>query len=302
MIKISGIAGALLLSHTARAVVVLSGDANSTAPSGQAYFGNIGTVGGASGVYLGNRWVLTAAHVAGTLPAQAVFGGTAYATEAGSFHRIENPAGSGLSTFTDVVVFRLAADPGLPWLEIGTSTPTVGADVMMIGRGRQQAAAATYWQVTPVAGSNNDIWTEVPEGSPDIDASGFKTDAVQIVRWGENQVAATGLEVNYGAGDVLGFTTNFDEGAAVHEAQAVLGDSGGAVLISGGAGWRIAGMMAAVATYDNQPANTAVLGNQTLAVDLTAYRDSINSITGVPEPGPLACLLAAAGCVVRRKR
>mgnify|MGYP000046403058 CR=1 FL=1 len=74
----------LVLGPTADAVVVASGGVNNTAPAGQPYFANVGP----GGIYLGDGWVLTAAHVAGSLPATASFGGLSYATEPGSFgHR-----------------------------------------------------------------------------------------------------------------------------------------------------------------------------------------------------------------------
>ena len=44
-----------LMAVPAHAVVVISGELNNTAPLGQPYFGNVGVVGAASGVYLGNR-------------------------------------------------------------------------------------------------------------------------------------------------------------------------------------------------------------------------------------------------------
>jgi Trypsin len=297
-----------LLSITSvHGVVVISGASNTTAPGGQPYFNNIGRVGdevgGASGIYLGDRWVLTAAHVAGSLPANASFGGTSYATQPGTYHHLANPLGYGMSTFTDIVLFRLASDPGLPSLDIHNSTPTIGDDIMMIGRGRSQEATPTYWDVTVVAGPGNDIWTELTFPNPSIDAAGFKTTATQAVRWGENDVGTTGLTINYGAGDVRMFTTTFDSGAKTHEAQAVVGDSGGAVLFHNGVNWVLSGMMGAVGTYENQPggANTAVIGNQTAIADLSFYRTAILGV--IPEPSSAGIvLMGCIGLASRRRR
>lgn len=288
------------------AVVVISGASNTTAPPGQPYFGNVGIVGGGSAVYLGNRWVLTAAHVAGSLPASAVFGGTTYTTQPGTFNRLHDPAtiGGPSPVFTDIVVFRLASDPALPWVEIATATPTVAAGVTMIGAGRQQEASPTYWQVTVLPGAGNDIWTELLPPYTGANAAGFETTATRTARWGENQVSGTGITINYGAGPVTMFTTSFDTGAAVHEAQAVTGDSGGAVFVPHGGGWRLAGMMAAVATYENQPggADTAVTGNLTAAADLSIYRNEIISITAIPEPAGIFMPAAALGVMWIRRR
>ncbi|MBN8457890.1 MAG: hypothetical protein J0M04_08630 [Verrucomicrobia bacterium] len=290
----------LLLVSSAGAAVILSGAANNTAPSGQPYFSNIGTLNGASAIYLGGGWVATAAHVAGSLPASVNFGGTSYATSTGTYHRIGNPSGSGLSALTDLAAFQLSASPPLPTIPIAAATPGVGTDLMMIGAGRLQAATPTYWQVTVVAGPNNDVWTEVTPPGQSYNAAGFKTTATNIVRWGENETDATAITVNYGLGDVYGYTTSFDVGATTHEAQAVVGDSGGGVFHQVAGAWQLSGMMVTVATYENQPAYTAVIGNETYMLDLTYYRNEILAV--IPEPS--APVLAAGGlCLfLRRKR
>ncbi len=290
-------ATALALCQTAEAVVVLSGATNDTAPSGQPYFQNVGTVGGGSAIYLGNGWVATAAHVAGSLPAGATFAGTTYTTQAGTFHRLNNPIGSGLSTLTDIVLFRLGVHPGLPSITIASTTPTVAAPVMMIGAGRLQASAPTYWQVTEFPGNGNDIWNE--QNSPFTDY-GFKTTATRGLRWGENSISAVNQTINYGVGHVRMFFTDFDAGALTHEAQAVSGDSGGAVLSHDGASWVLSGIMLAVGTFDMQPANTAVVGNITASADLTFYRDQILRI--IPEPSATAlCLICIPALLTRRR-
>jgi hypothetical protein len=69
--------------QTADAVVTVSGGQNSTAPPGQPYFNNVGVLGGASAIYLGNGWVMSANHVPGSLPGSVSFGGISYTTQAG---------------------------------------------------------------------------------------------------------------------------------------------------------------------------------------------------------------------------
>jgi hypothetical protein len=295
--------GVLAMIQASHGVVVISGDTNNTAPGGQPYFDNVGSIGGASGIYLGNRWVVTAAHVAGSLPASATFGGTTYATEAGTFHRINNPTGSGLSTLTDIVLFRLGTDPGLPSLSIASGTPTVGDAVTMIGDGRVQEASPTYWQVTSVTGPNNDVWAELAYPDPNINAAGFKTTATREVRWGKNNIDSVNETISYGAGDVRAFITTFNNGALPQEAQAVSGDSGGAVLFQVGSDWVLTGMMVAVGTFDNQPsgAASAVLGDITASADLTYYRDQILQI--IPEPSiPSLFLIGSIGLISLRRR
>lgn len=286
---------------SARAVVVLSGASNTTAPGGQPYFNNVGVVNGASGIYLGNRWVLTAAHVAGTLPSAATFGGINYNAEAGTYQQLHNPGGYGLTSLTDLALFRLTTDPGLPTVSIHAGSPTVGADVMMIGRGRDQAASVTYWDVTVNPGNNDDVWTEVPSGTPGIDHEGFKTSTNRTIRWGENNVSANGQVINYligsGAVDVVSFITSFDQGAKTHEAQAINGDSGGAVFVDNGGTWTLGGVMLTVSNHETQPALTAIIGNETVMADLSYYSSEIFSITAIPEPG-VAALCVLGGCVL----
>jgi hypothetical protein len=268
-----------LLKAVAGAVVVASGGANNSSPSGQPFFDNVGQVGGASGIYLGNGWVLTANHVASSLPASAIFGGNSYNTVAGSWQRLQNPAP--YSTFTDIVIFRLATHPPLPTVTLSSATPTVETDVMMIGRGRIQNDE-TFWLRTVIEGPNNDTWVVVDEQNSNI--SGFTTSSTQEIRWGENQVHQNFLVVNTGSVDVLSFSTSFDASGKTHEAQGVVGDSGGGVFIHNGTSWELAGMMFSVALFENQPggSQTAVYGNQTFIADLSVYSSQFEHL--IPEP------------------
>lgn len=294
----------LAWTPAARAVVVISGDANTTAPSGQPYFNNVGVVNGASGIYLGNGWVLSANHVAPTRPATATFGGTSYATEEGTFHRITNPMGSGLSTFTDIVLFRLGTYPGLPSLTIASSTPTVATDVMMIGNGRTQEASPSFWQRVVNPGLTDDTWTPLTYPYTGYNAAGFKTTATRTIRWGENNVSTINQTDDYGHGDLRYFTTTFNSGAKTQEAQGVAGDSGGGVFSTtdGGITWTISGMMASVLLFENQPGGnqTAVLGNGTAIADLSFYRSEILAV--IPEPSGMLMSLVTSCCLIVRRR
>ncbi len=293
--------GLVAFCQSAEAVVIASGGLNNTASGGPQNFNNVGTLNGASAIYLANGWVLTANHVSSSLPASVNFGGTNYATEVGSFHRLTNDGP--LSTFTDIVLFRLSAPPALPGVTISGATPTVASQVTMIGNGRTQQSAPTYWNRTEIVGNNNDTWVETTEGASNI--SGFKTTATTEVRWGENAVDDNNFYVNVGSllnpVDVVSFLTRFDSGIP-EEAQAVVGDSGGAVFSNNGGSWELSGMMFAVGTYETQPggAETAVYGGETYIADLSYYRSQI--LTIIPEPS--ACVLAMLGAstlVLRRR-
>ncbi len=277
------------ITLSAHAVVIDSGGPNNTAPSGQPYFGNVGVLNGASAIYLSNQWVMTANHVADFLPGSVSFGGTSYTTQAGSWQRLNNTGlGIGLSTLTDIVLFRLTSSPGLPSLSVRTSAPTVGNNVMMIGNGKTQAASLTYWNVTVVPGLNNDMWAEVAP-TTFFNLAGFKTTQTNQVRWGPNEVDIADVTVNAGFGDVHSFSTLYDV-RPTPQAQGVIGDSGGATLFFNGASWELSGMMHAVNAYDNQPAS-AIHGQSTFHANLSLYAPQINAILAtVPEPGSFILL------------
>jgi hypothetical protein len=293
--------GLMAFVQSADAIVTISGATNNTAPDGQPFFNNIGSVGAASAIYLGNGWILSANHVASSLPATANFGGVNYTTQAGSFHRLGNPAHTPtLSSQTDIVLFRLAAPLALPDVSISMATPTVSSPVMMIGNGRIQESSRTYWDRTVNTGDNNDTWVETTEALSDI--SGFETTATREVRWGVNAVATNGFTANIGQGDVISYMTQFNSGAYTHEGQAVTGDSGGGVFSLNGTSWELSGMMYAVNSYENQPGgpNTAVLGVSTYIADLSAYRAEI--LTIIPEPSTAVLALAGMLVLARRRR
>lgn len=294
---------------SARAVVNISGNVNNTAAGldpGFGFFGNVGVVNtSGSGIYLSDGWVLTANHVAGSLPLTATFGGIPYATQPGSWQRITNPTGMGLSTYTDMVVFRLATTLALPTVNLASLTPALADTAVMVGNGRVQENAETFWVHTIVIGNNNDTWTETPPGTPNRE--GYETTGIHEVRWGVNDVATSSLlTANVGTipspVDVRYFATSFDGSEYENEAQAVVGDSGGAAFIYNGTSWDLAGMMFSVSTYENQPGGTtsAILGQQTAIADIASYRTQILAI--VPEPSSfLLALLGLLGFCKRRR-
>lgn len=101
----------------------------------------IGTVGGASGVYLGNGWVITAAHVnlsSGTY----TLNGVTYTIVAGS------AVSSGSA---DITMFQISSEPDLPALSISSSAPvSFSTQVVMVGYG----GGAKSWGVNTVTSTN----------------------------------------------------------------------------------------------------------------------------------------------------
>ncbi|MBY0400609.1 hypothetical protein K2X89_09960, partial [Myxococcota bacterium] len=82
-----------------------------------------------------------------------------------------------------------------------------------------------------------------------------------------------------GSWTTLAIATVFDppsaRDATEYEAQATVGDSGGAVFVKRNGEWLLAGMMTSVTGYTRHPARTSMYGDTTYAADLSVYRSEI---------------------------
>lgn len=171
----------------------------------------VGSVNGASGVYLGNGWVISAGHVgAGNFS----LGGVTYDAVAGSAVSITSAAGT-----ADLVLFQISTAPALPSLDLRQSDPVTfsrfnsGSTVVMIGNG----GGGKSW------GAN--VVTDVDDI---VSLSGYNS---------------TSFSTNYG-------TTTLGNRSVTNSARAVTGDSGGAGFIFNASSgeWELAGVMAAVSS------------------------------------------------------
>ncbi|MFM1996231.1 MAG: hypothetical protein RLZZ111_618 [Planctomycetota bacterium] len=281
--------GLAMAAAPASAVVIdtPTGTGNTAAPGDDPGWANVGLRGIGTGVYLGDGWVITAAHVGG---GSIVLSGTSYAMLAGSGTTLTNNGEPGKSAATDLYMYRLASPPpGLPAVTIATTAAVPGDAVTMIGVGRDRGAF-TEWSVN--TGTTPWAWTEVSSGG---DAAGYQTLSGRSMRWGTNSVLASGLWLDDGFADVNMLSTDFTfSGTPSTEAQAAYGDSGGAVFRKTGSAWELSGLMLAVGGFSGQPdpGTHALYGNVTYAADLSFYRSQIVSI--VPEPSAIALLATAA--------
>jgi hypothetical protein len=240
-VSICAAAAALLLSSSARAIVIESGAANNSPPTaadgGDPGFYNVG-MSGASCVYIGNGWVLSANHVGEE--STAYFQGVPYSILPGSYHHALDGA--------DIELFRLDPQnpfPNLPTLQIAPTQPVQFERTIMIGAG-QSFGSSTQAGVYQTGGP--------------------------VVRWGENIISAA---------NIYGFSTLFSQGGdqLPNEAQAALGDSGGAAFVNG----RLAGIITEGNGTLNgfSPFNSITSG----MVALSGLRPDIIQITGTGRLG-----------------
>jgi len=274
------------------------------------------TTSGSNYVYLGDNWVLTARHISA---AMATFSTGSFAVVPGQDLNgelvVRNPppslaSGVSLTATTDLRLFRISGNVGLPGLTIASESPTLtGTDggnsqVMFIGQGRNRQSAESHWSI-PNLSSPPESWSSV-EVTSGGNVHGYETcvgTCPLVKRWGTNRLenpnssqydsevfdeamssttAVMPLTTQDGGGttrDVISMVTNFNRqgeaSALPHESQAVSSDSGGAVFYNRGTAadpdWVLSGIVNATIIYGNQPRTYAVYGNSTTFADLSYY-------------------------------
>lgn len=249
----------------ARAVVADTGTASDDTglppDSAGLPYDNVGMVGEASGVYLGNGYVITAAHVGG---GAFTTGGNTYSYDPNSVVQLKNGDGS----TADMIVFRLTGNfPPLPSLQLATGAPLMGTFFYMAGFGYYRAGAY----------------------GPDSNAdSGFYLSANHAKSFGTNTVGGTAAAGSIQGLNVDSFYSDFSQNGTVDEAQVANGDSGGAEFGFDAADGKydiLLGVTDAQAQIEDsqRPSNVALFGDYSLFADMSQYASQINAIT-VPSP------------------
>jgi len=251
MRRLAALALLLLTTPAICALVVESdaGDANTRAPAPDPGWANVGLRGGTAAIYLGNGWVITANHVGA---GDVVLGGVTHHALPDSAIRLGRGSGPPV---TDLVVFRIEPRPELPALPIRPTPPKVGDRALLIGSGCDRGER-TSW-------NGQTGWTWGPHST---------------LRWGTNLVAAVGLDLRAAESITPGFAVRFDARETRYEAQAAMGDSGGAVFVPREGRFELAGVLIAIAGFPGQPPNTALYGNLSTAADLSVFRDSLAAL------------------------
>lgn len=302
----AGVAGILGWAGLARAVIVEgtngTGTANTQPPFPVAGLNNVGVLGfstPASGVYIGNGWGLTAAHVS----AVGSFPGAMF-TVAGSNYTID-----ATHTFTnadnstpDLIAFHLTSNPPLAALALASVSPTLGMTIDSMGDGLTRSANTQFYSVT--GSGNATVWTPLP-GPAGANASGYTESTPNVLRWGNNKTttpiggapgSATTV-INTGSGNTSVFASTFDTGVLDSEMQLSSGDSGGGVFDASNV---LLGINDVPIPFQNQPADTAIFGDQSVYVDVATYHDQITAL--LPEPSAVCVLaLGAAAGLLRRR-
>ena len=270
----------------ARAIVFFSqgNDANLSSPAGlnlpwdnvvqmQSPTGPIGT-----GVYLGNRYVLTAGHV-GPLTSVKV-GFLDYQLDASA------PVSIGTA---DMKLVRLARDPGLGTVRLNTSSVSDGGSAYLVGYGVGRAPSSSLG-TSPVTWGDSSTATK---------------------RWGTNFVdgAISGVQVAGYTSDLL--RTQFNSNSGVNEAALTIYDSGSALFRQIGGEWFLVGLGAYVQNSGYSLASADFNSrdsDDSYFIRMSSYSQGPYQIAavGVPEPSSHKLLLlglaAAAIVFLRRSR
>lgn len=272
---------------SARSVIIAGADGsiNTGAPGNGAPWDHVGTIGGASGVYLGaygdGYWVITANHVG---VGNFTVNSTTYSAVGGSGRQIGG---------ADLLVFRLATEPPLTGLQLSATAPAAASSITMIGNGMNRDTNLTTWYVDN--GTNPDTWSTTSFGAADFSITGYLWGSGNTMRWGTNQITGS---TTYNSTSLLYST--FD---LVGDAQGATGDSGGGVFFKNGSTWELTGVMDFIGTLDGQPGSTAVFDNTTMFADISVYRSTI--LAAIPEPafvGVGAAIVALGVAIVARRR
>ncbi len=208
---------------------------------------HVGSLSGPSAIYLGNGWVLTAWHVG---IGEVDFGGVTYPPVEGSRVQLESfgrPAEK-----ADLALFRIDPAPDLPVLRLRERSPSVGTRLILIGHGRGRGEPLTW------------------RGH-----LGYRWSAEHRKRWGTNSVQSLPFDIGRANTLTRCFIVAFDRSGTRHEAQAAVGDSGGAAFARGRDGWELAGVLFSIGFYPSQVAATALFGNVTSVADVSYYREQI---------------------------
>jgi len=247
----------------ANAIVFFSqgNDANLTSPGGGLPWDNVvqmrnesGPIG--TGVYLGNRYVLTAGHV-----------GPLTSVKVGFVDYLLDSSPAIAVGQADMKLVRLASDPGLSGVRLNTNPSGDAGNSYLVGYGVGRASSS-------LLGSSPVAWGD---------------SATAIKRWGTNLVdgAIAGVQVGGYTSDLL--RTQFNSNAGINEAALTIYDSGSALFRQIGSEWYLVGLGAYVQNSGYSLASTQFNSkdsDDSYFIRISSYSNAVNQIgtVAVPEP------------------
>jgi hypothetical protein len=276
-------------------------------------YNNVGQVDGASGVYLGNGWVLTADHVgAGTF----VLNGGTYTAVSGSATRLSSPDtyGTASPVGADLLLFRVNGASSLPGLTLASSEIANGQEIFSVGFGLSRPADETPTTYYISGSGSNTTWSTTYSDTATGSDGAYAESGGGVRMWGNNYVTtynSTSGEIgNMGDpvvntfsvnGPIQGFVTQFYQNTPydTEEQQIAVGDSGGGVFNDSD---QLVGINDATLNLDGQPGNTAAYADGSEYADLFQYENQIEAITGVPEPAYASLSVLSLGALAMKRR
>jgi len=236
-------------------------DANLDSPRGGLPWDNVvqmrnesGPIG--TGVYLGNRYVLTAGHV-----------GPLTCVKVGFVDYLLDSSPAVAIGTADMKLVRLASDPGLNGVRLNTNPTGDAGNSYLVGYGVGRASSS-------LLGSSPVTWGD---------------SSTAIKRWGTNLVdgAIAGVQVGGYTSDLL--RTQFNSNAGVNEAALTIYDSGSALFRQIGSEWYLVGIGAYVQNSGYSLASTQFNSNDSddsYFIRISSYSNAVNQIGAVAVPEP----------------
>jgi hypothetical protein len=234
--------------------------------------GPIGT-----GVYLGNRYVLTAGHV-----------GPLTSVKVGFVDYLLDSSPAVAIGRADMKLVRLASDPGLGGVRLNSNPSADGGAAHLVGYGVGRAPSSLLG-TSPVTWGDSSTATK---------------------RWGTNLVdgAISGVQVGGYTSDLL--RTQFNSNAGANEAALTIYDSGSALFRQIGSDWYLVGLGAYVQNSSYSLASSqfnSTESDDNYFIRISSYADSSVMIggVGVPEPSSQSLLFVGAAflsaCLLARR-
>jgi len=245
-------------------------DANLISPGGGLPWDNVvqmqsstGPIG--TGVYLGNRYVLTAGHV-----------GPLTSVKVGFVDYLLDSSPAVAIGRADMKLVRLASDPGMNGVRLNTNPFGDTGDSYLVGYGVGRASSS-------LLSSNPVTWGD---------------SSTAIKRWGTNivDIARSGIQVGGYTSDLL--RTEFNTDAGANEAALTIYDSGSALFRQIGSEWYLVGLGAYVQNSGYSLASDESNPNDSsdnYFIRISSYSNAADVIGGVSVPEPSSQSLLFVG-------